>query len=75
MDFNAILKFINNVLHFHLFELYKTLITPSSIVMCNGVIAIFLLRSMVLRATNLCGIPGKFRIDLGTKYNLNRVIN
>jgi small-conductance mechanosensitive channel len=75
MDFNAILKFINDVLHYHLFELNKTWITPSSIVMFIVVIAVFFLISKVLRATILDGILGRFQIDQGTKYNLNRVIH
>ena len=75
MGFNAIVEIIYDVLHYRPFELNQTRITPSSIETCNVVIVIFFLISKVLRTTNLCGIPGKFRIDLGTKYNLNRVIH
>ena len=75
MGFNAIVEIIYDVLHYRPFELNQTRITPSSIETCNVVIVIFFLISKVLRTTILDGILGRFQIDQGTKYNLNRVIH
>ena len=73
MDFSSITKLINEILHYHLFELNKTWITPSSILMFIVAVLLFFLFSKILRTALLNRILNRFQIDQGTKYNLNRV--
>lgn len=75
MDFNSITKLLDDILHYQLFELNKTWITPSSIIMFMVVVLVFFLFSKILRTAILNRILNQFQIDQGTKYNLNRVIH
>jgi small-conductance mechanosensitive channel len=73
MNLKTIEGFLFNVFQYKLFEINRTPVTPSSIVMFVIVVAVFYLFSRLLQKALQNKILTRFRIDKGTQYTLSRV--
>lgn len=73
MEFSDFLKMIEYGLQYSLFEINKTAITLSSLLMFLIVIALFSLLSRVLRRVLGTQVLSKFAIDEGIQYTLIRI--
>jgi small-conductance mechanosensitive channel len=73
MPFSEIVETIQYVMHFKLFEINKTAITLSSLIMFFAVIGVFALLSKLLRRIASSQIFSRLIVDEGTQYTLNRI--
>jgi small-conductance mechanosensitive channel len=73
MNLNEIETLIYRFFHYKLFEINRTPVTPSSIVMFVIVVTVFYLFSRLLQKGLQNKILTRFRIDKGTQYTLSRV--
>ncbi|MGE5304523.1 MAG: mechanosensitive ion channel family protein [Alphaproteobacteria bacterium] len=74
MSIGDIVKILDSVMRFKLFEINRTAITPSSLLLFVFVLAAFAAASRLIR--QLTGhLFSKFGIDTGTQYTFNRIIH
>ena len=73
MNLKTIESFLFHVFQYKLFEINRTPVTPSSILMFVIVVAVFYLFSRLLQKALQNKILTRFRIDKGTQYTLSRV--
>lgn len=66
-------SFLDKVLHYRLFELNKTPVTFSSILMFLLVLLIFFILSRILNRGVLKRVLGRFHVEEGTRYTLIRI--
>jgi small-conductance mechanosensitive channel len=74
MSIRDIVRILDSVMRFKLFEINRTAITPSSLLLFVFVLATFAAASRLIR--QLAGhLFSKFGIDTGTQYTFNRIIH
>ena len=73
MPFSEIVKAIQYGMHFRLFEINRTAITLSSLIMFFAVIFVFALVSKLLRRIAASQIFAHLIVDEATQYTLNRI--
>jgi small-conductance mechanosensitive channel len=73
MNLKTIEGFLSHVFQYKLFEINRTPVTPSSIVMFVIVVTVFYFFSRLLQKALQNKILTRFRIDKGTQYTLSRV--
>jgi small-conductance mechanosensitive channel len=73
MNFKTMESFFFHVFQYKLFEINRTPVTPSSIIMFVVVVTVFYLFSRLLQKALQTKILTRFRIDKGTQYTLARV--
>ncbi len=73
MTFSEIIKIIEYGMHFKLFEINKTAVTLSSLLMFLFVIVIFALFSRLLRRVLQAQIFSRLGVERSTQYNLIRI--
>jgi small-conductance mechanosensitive channel len=73
MNLSDVFRFLESFMNFKLFEINKTAITPSSILMFLIVIAIFGVTSRLLQRVLRAQILSRVRIDEGIQYTLIRI--
>jgi small-conductance mechanosensitive channel len=67
------IRFVEYLMNFKLFEINKTPITPSSVLMFLIVVALFAATSHLLQRMVRVQVFSRMRIDEGTQYTLTRV--
>jgi small-conductance mechanosensitive channel len=72
MNFTEIVHFINQIFHYQLFEINRTPVTPSSIVMFLLVLVAFFFMSRLLQRFFQSKILSRFQIEKGLQYTLSR---
>src|SRR5438309_9044539 len=65
--------FVESFMNFKLFEINKTPITPSSVIMFLIVVALFTVTSHLLQQMVRTQVFSRMRIDEGTQYTLTRI--
>jgi small-conductance mechanosensitive channel len=73
MKVSDVLDFVEYFMNFKLFEINKTAVTPSSIVMFVVFITIFAITSRVLQGLLKTHVFSHMRIDAGMQYTLTRI--
>jgi small-conductance mechanosensitive channel len=73
MKVSDVLGFVEYLMNFKLFEINKTAVTPSSIVMFVLFIAIFAMTSRVLQRLLKSHVFTRTRMDAGIQYTLTRI--
>lgn len=73
MNLGEIENFISHLFQYKLFEINRTPITPSSVIMFVIVITVFYFVSRLLQRVLQHKILTRFRIDKGTQYTMSRV--
>jgi small-conductance mechanosensitive channel len=73
MRLEEIEDFIVRMLHFKLFEINRTAVTPSSIVMFLAVLIAFLILSRLLQRVIQTRVLIHFHMDRGSRYTLSRI--
>src|SRR6266542_969415 len=73
MKLSDVIKFVEYFLNFKLFEINKTAVTPSSIVMFLLFIAVFGMASHLLQRLLKAHVFSRLRIDEGIQYTLTRI--
>jgi small-conductance mechanosensitive channel len=68
-----VIEFVEYLMNFKLFEINKTAVTPSSIVMFVLFIAIFAMTSHVLQRLLKSHVFSRMRLDAGTQYTMTRI--
>jgi small-conductance mechanosensitive channel len=68
-----VIEFVEYLMNFKLFEINKTAVTPSSIVMFLLFIAIFALTSRVLQRLLKSHVFSRMRLDAGMQYTMTRI--
>ena len=68
-----VMEFVEYLMNFKLFEINKTAVTPSSIVMFVLFIAIFAMTSHVLQRLLKSHVFSRMRLDAGTQYTMTRI--
>ncbi|MBN2366881.1 MAG: mechanosensitive ion channel family protein [Calditrichaeota bacterium] len=75
MDFTSLEQFVNRIFQYQLFQINQTWITPSSLIMFIVMILLFFAASRLLQKIVMYRVFDRFKLDKGTKYNLNRIIH
>jgi small-conductance mechanosensitive channel len=70
-----VIEFVEYLMTFKLFEINKTAVTPSSIVMFVLFIAIFAMTSHVMQRLLKSHVFPRMRLDAGMQYTLTRIIH
>jgi small-conductance mechanosensitive channel len=73
MDTSSILEQLGNFLNMTLFEINKTPVTSSSILMFILMITVFYISSKIINRLMMKPLLGRFSIDEGIRYNLIRI--
>jgi small-conductance mechanosensitive channel len=73
MKLSDVVEFVEYFLNFRLFEINKTAITPSSILMFLVFIALFAVTSRVLQRVLKTQVFSRMSIDMGMQYTLTRI--
>jgi len=73
MNFTDMESFIYRLFQYKLFEINRTSITPSSVIMFVIVIMVFFFLSNLLQKMLKNKVLARFRIDQGTQYTLSRI--
>jgi small-conductance mechanosensitive channel len=73
MKLSDVIEFFEYFMNFKLFEINKTAVTPSSIVMFVLFIAIFAMTSHVLQRLLKSHVFSRMRLDAGTQYTMTRI--
>lgn len=73
MTLSDIAQFVEYIMKFRLFEINKTAITVSSIIMFGLVIAAFALLSRLIQSLLVAQIFSRMRIEQGIQYTLTRI--
>jgi small-conductance mechanosensitive channel len=73
MNLSDAVQFLEYVMNFKLFEINKTPITPSSVIMFLIVVALFAATSRLLQRMARVQLFSRLRIDEGMQYTLTRV--
>jgi small-conductance mechanosensitive channel len=73
MDLKEVESFATHLFHYKLFEINRTPVTLSSIVMFIVVITIFYIFSRLFQNLLRNKILAHFRIDKGTQFTLSRI--
>ncbi len=73
MNLSDVTRFLESFMNFKLFEINKTAVTPSSIVMFLLFIAVFGMASHLLQRLLKAHVFSRLRIDEGIQYTLTRI--
>ena len=73
MNLSDAVGFVESFMNFKLFEINKTPITPSSVIMFLIVVALFTVTSHLLQQMVRTQVFSRMRIDEGTQYTLTRI--
>ncbi len=73
MNLSDAVGFVESFMNFKLFEINKTPITPSSVIMFLIVVALFTVTSHLLQRMVQTQVFSRMRIDEGTQYTLTRI--
>jgi len=73
MNFTDMESYIYRLFQYKLFEINRTSITPSSVIMFVIVIMVFFFLSHLLQKMLKNKVLARFRIDQGTQYTLSRI--
>src|SRR5947208_12458688 len=73
MNLSDVTRFLESFMNFKLFEINKTAVTPSSIVMFLLFIAVFGMASHLLQRLLRAHVFSRLRVDEGTQYTLTRI--
>src|SRR6266576_1530719 len=73
MNLSDAVGFVESFMNFKLFEINKTPITPSSVIMFLIVVALFTVTSHLLQRMVRTQVFSRMRIDEGTQYTLTRI--
>src|SRR5206468_6927760 len=73
MNLSDVTRFLESFMNFKLFEINKTAVTPSSIVMFLLFIAVFGMASHLLQRLLKAHVFTRLRIDEGIQYTLTRI--
>jgi small-conductance mechanosensitive channel len=73
MNLTEIVHFINQIFHYQLFEINRTPVTPSSIVMFLLVLIAFFFISRLLQRVFQSKILPRFQLESGLQYTLSRI--
>jgi len=75
MNFNELVSFFNKILHYKLFVVNQTSVTPSSVIMFLFIMVLFIFLSRLLKRLVFERILRRFQIDDGIRYPMLRVIH
>jgi small-conductance mechanosensitive channel len=73
MKLSDVVEFVEYFMNFRLFEINKTAVTPSSILMFLVFIALFAVTSRVLQRVLKAQVFPRMSIDMGMQYTLTRI--
>src|SRR5437867_10968208 len=73
MNLSDVTRFLESFMNFKLFEINKTAVTPSSIVMFLLFIAVFGMASHLLQRLLRAHVFSRLRVDEGSQHTLTRI--